>query len=545
MAAERIELSGRLVDIPNRRIFSAQVVVEHGVVNSIRETSCQHDHFLLPGFVDSHVHIESSMLVPSQFARVAAHHGTVATVADPHEIANVLGMDGVRFMLDEASTVPLKFCFGAPSCVPATEFETAGAEISAEQVAELLDDPRIGYLSEMMNYPGILSSDPEVMAKLKAALDRGKPVDGHAPGLRGEQAKTYFSTGISTDHECFTKEEALEKIGYGARILIREGSAARNFDELRFLIDQYPNLCMFCSDDKHPDDLLAGHIDEIVRRSVAAGLDLMNVLQCACVNPVEHYQLNVGQLRIGDPADLIEVDNLKQFRVLRTFIEGQLVATEGRCLIDVVDAPVVNNFHAVPLDLGALAVPAEGSKIRVIEATDGQLITRHQVVAPRLVGGLVVSDTDRDILKMVVVNRYEEAQPAVGFVRNFGLKEGAFASSVAHDSHNVIAVGVSDDDLTNAINSVIATQGGLAVSRGNQRKTLPLPVAGLMSTESCEKVAAAYVELDRCAKQWGCKLRAPFTTLSFMALLVIPECKLSDRGLFGGQRFEFVSLFVP
>ncbi|MDG2383238.1 MAG: adenine deaminase [Pirellulaceae bacterium] len=545
MAGDQIELSGRLVDISNRKIFSAEIVVERGVVASIRETNAQDGNFLLPGFVDSHVHIESSMLVPSQFARVAVLHGTVATVSDPHEIANVLGLEGVRYMMDEASTVLMKFFFGAPSCVPATKFETAGAEISVAQVAELLDDPRICYLSEMMDYPGVLSGNTDVMAKLKAAVDRNKPIDGHAPGLRGEQSKNYFAAGISTDHECFTKAEALEKIGYGTRILIREGSAARNFDELSSLIDQFPALCMLCSDDKHPDDLMAGHIDQLVRRSVAAGIDVMNVLQAACLNPIEHYQLNVGQLRVGDPADLIEVDNLQQFRILRTFIEGQLVATEGRCLIDAPDASVVNQFHAVPIVRNALSLDASKPQMRVIEAVDGQLITTHQVVEPTLRDGRVVSDTSRDILKMVVVNRYTRAEPAIAFVRNFGLKEGAIASSVAHDSHNVIAVGVSDDDLTDAINLIIAAKGGLAVARSGQQKVLPLPVAGLMSTASCEKVAAGYVDLDGLAKTWGCKLRAPFTTLSFMALLVIPEYKLSDRGLFDGRRFEFVPLFVP
>jgi adenine deaminase len=544
MNAQRFQVSANLVDIPGRRIYPATVAIERGKIASIAKLQHAQATFVLPGFIDAHVHIESSMLVPSQFARAAVVHGTVATVSDPHEIANVLGVDGVRFMLNDAQRVPFKFFFGAPSCVPATTFETAGGNISPEQVAELLDDPRIVYLSEMMNYPGVLARDSLVMAKIKAAGDRNKPVDGHAPGLRGLDAKNYFAAGISTDHECFTKQEALDKIACGAKILIREGSAARDFDQLYTIIDEYPDRCMFSSDDKHPDDLLEGHINQLVRRAARQGMDMMNVLRCACVNPVEHYGLGVGLLREGDPADFIEVDNLEDLGILRTFIDGRLVAYRGARLIGAGVSPIVNRFRTSKTTVGEFRVEAVSSRVHVMEALDGQLITRHTVVEPKIVDGAAVADPERDILKITVVNRYNDAPPAVAFVRNFGLKSGAIASSVAHDSHNVIAVGASDEHLCAAVNLVIEARGGLAVASNDETEVLPLPVAGLMSTDTCNRVAARYVVLDHLAKQLGSQLRAPFMTLSFMALLVIPEYKLSDKGLFDGGRFQFVPLFL-
>jgi adenine deaminase len=484
------------------------------------------------------------MLVPSEFARAAVVHGTVATVSDPHEIGNVLGVEGVRYMLDNAEGVPLKFNFGAPSCVPATSFETAGAEITADEVAELLDDPRIRYLSEMMNFPGVLHGDGQVAAKLDAAKKRGKPIDGHAPGLRGEQAEAYIAAGISTDHECFTKEEADDKLRFGAKILIREGSAARNFDALYPLLDERPDRVMLCSDDKHPDELLAGHINLLVRRAVARGVAPMHALRAACVNPVEHYGLDVGLLRVGDPADFIEVDNLENFNVLRTWIDGRLVAENGRTTIPQSRPAVVNRFSARPVKPEQFAVAAESDQVNVIEAIDGQLITRRHVMPAKIVGGQAVADPSRDLLKLVVVNRYADAPPAVAFIQGFGLRSGALASSVAHDSHNIVAVGASDEELRRAVNLVIEARGGLSVVSEAGDEVLPLPVAGLMATGSCEEVGRAYEKLDRLAKQLGSPLRAPFMTLSFMALLVIPDIKLSDKGLFDGGRFEFLPLFA-
>jgi adenine deaminase len=535
---------GNVVDIRGRRTYAAEVKFLDGRIASIEPVDAQPRTFLLPGFIDAHVHVESSMLVPSEFARAAVVHGTVATVSDPHEIGNVLGVKGVEYMLANAAGSPFKFFFGAPSCVPATTFETAGATITVDEVKELLNDPRIPYLSEMMNFPGVLHGDPECLAKINAAQAVGKPVDGHAPGLRGEEAARYIAAGISTDHECFTKEEALDKVAAGCKISIREGSAARNFDALYTLIGEFPQQTMLCSDDKHPDELLIGHINLLVRRAVERGIDVFDALQAACLNPIDHYRLNVGQLRVGDPADFIEVDSLTDCNVKRTWLDGVLVAENGETKIPRLEPEVINNFTINLVEAASLAVKPTGETLQVIEALDGQLITNSLSFSPKLVDGQVVSDSDRDLLKLVVVNRYSKAKPAIAFIKNFGLKRGAMASSVAHDSHNVIAVGTNDTDIAGAINEVMVDGGGLSavcVDEGIDL-VLPLEIAGLMATGTCAEVAEAYQKLDSAVKSWGSPLRAPYMTLSFMALLVIPALKLSDLGLFDGGKFEFTPL---
>jgi adenine deaminase len=547
MQANSFTITANVVDIPGRRTFPARVEVANGRIVAIDAVSDRPATFLLPGFVDAHVHIESSMLVPSEFARAAVVHGTVATVSDPHEIGNVLGVAGVRYMLDNAEQVPFKFYFGAPSCVPATAFETAGAEITVDEVARLLDDPRIRYLSEMMNFPGILHGDPACLAKVKAAHERGKRVDGHAPGLRGEEAARYIAAGITTDHECFTKEEALDKLAAGCKIAIREGSAARNFDALFTLLGERPGMTMLCSDDKHPDELLLGHINALVRRAVERGIDVFDALRAACVTPVEHYGLDVGQLCIGDAADFIEVDTLSDLNVLRTWIEGQLIAENSKSTIPRVEPAVVNNFTPTTVATEDIAVyaPADSKfQLQVIESLDGQLITNSLTFPAQVINEAVHAQLDLDILKLVVVNRYYKAPPAIAFIKNFGLQRGAMASSVAHDSHNVIAVGSDDGDIAAAINLVMEARGGLSAACAKERvaEVLPLPVAGLMATGACEEVGAAYGKLDTLVKRWGSSLRAPYMTLSFMALLVIPALKLSDRGLFDGAKFEFTPL---
>lgn len=547
-----LTLHANLVDIPHRRTRPVHVVVDHGRIASITDTPEPAATFILPGFIDAHVHVESSMLTPGNFAAAAVVHGTVATVSDPHEIANVLGMAGVKFMLDNAAGVPFKFAFGAPSCVPATAFETAGAALSVAEVTQLLEDDRIFYLSEVMDFPGVLAGDPDLLAMIRTARRRGKPVDGHAPGLRGDDARRYHAAGISTDHECFTHDEAIDKLAAGAMILIREGSAARNFAALLPLIDDYPGRVMFCSDDKHPDELRHGHIDILVRRAVAAGADVFNVLRAACLTPIEHYGLPVGQLRVGDPADFIEVDSLTAFHVQRTFINGECVAEGRESNITVPSATAINRFSCPKQAPADFAVPAEvNKKLRVIEAIDGQLVTHTQIVEPHVMNGSVVADVSRDLLKIAVVNRYQDGnaagisiQPAVGFITGFGLQRGAIAGSVGHDSHNIVAVGVDDEALAAAVNAVIDAGGGLAAVDGGRVETLPLPVAGLMSLDDCDTVAGAYQTLDRLAKDLGSDLRAPYMTLSFMALLVIPSLKLSDRGLFDGDAFGFTGLWV-
>lgn len=536
---------GFVVDLFARRIFPAELSVHQGRIQAIVPMEAQQVErvYLLPGFVDAHVHVESSLLPPPEFARLATVHGTVATVSDPHEIANVLGIEGVRYMMRTGQQVPFKFCFGAPSCVPATRFESAGAELSADDIRTLFTEG-ITYLSEMMNFPGVLSGEPDVLAKLAVARAMGRPIDGHAPGLRGEQVRQYAAAGITTDHECTELEEALEKIAAGMKILIREGSAARNFDALHPLLRLHPESCMFCTDDQHPDLLVQGHINELVRRAVALGYDLFDVLRAASLHPVQHYGLPVGLLRVGDPADFIVVEDLTDFRVLRTYINGELVANEGKPLLEHRSVECPNQFRARPKRVEEFRLPAQGTRARVIEAYDGQLLTGELLLPVRTHDGEVLPDPEQDILKLTVVNRYADAPPAVALIRGFGLRRGALASSVAHDSHNVIAVGASDEELCRAVNAVIEHRGGLAVVEGEEVLVLPLPIAGLMSPEDGYTVARLYTALDQRAKQLGSPLRAPLMTLSFMALLVIPALKLSDRGLFDGRSFRFTSLWA-
>ena len=538
------QVNSRLVDIQERRIFPAKVTVDDGYITSITELTAEEDlqGFMIPGFVDSHVHIESSMLIPSEFARIAVTHGTIATVSDPHEIANVCGMPGVEFMIENGKQVPFYFNFGAPSCVPATSFETAGATLNSGEVTELLKRDEIRYLSEMMNFPGVLNHDPEVMAKISAAHLLGKPVDGHAPGLRGKEAATYINAGITTDHECFTSEEAEEKLKYGMKILIREGSAAKNFDALIPLLNKYPNQMMFCSDDKHPDSLEAGHINQLCARAVTADIDVFNVLQAACINPVLHYKIQSGLLRAGDPADFIVVEDLVRFKVMQTYIQGTLVAENGRTNISRIDdrSDYPNQFNCSEITKDSIQLKGNAGLVPVIEALDGQLITNRLNLALNSINGIIQPDFSNDILKIVVVNRYFDAPPAVAFIRNMGLKKGAMASSVAHDSHNIVATGVDDDSIVRAVNSIIRCKGGISCAWDDQELVLPLPVAGLMSASDGYSVSRQYTEIDRKVKDLGSELSAPFMTLSFMALLVIPHLKLSDKGLFDGDEFRLV-----
>lgn len=548
MHKDSFSISGNLVDVWKKSIYPAEIKVANGVITSITqigEAGTSVGAYILPGFVDSHVHIESSMLIPSEFARLAVVHGTVGTVSDPHEIANVCGMEGVSFMINNGKQVPFKFNFGAPSCVPATIFETAGAALNSAEVEQLLASDDILYLSEMMNFPGVLHKDPEVMKKIAAAHKAGKPVDGHAPGLRGELAQQYIEAGISTDHECFTAEEAVDKLVHGMKILIREGSAAKNFEALIELLEDHPRMIMFCSDDKHPDSLVEGHLNQLCARAIAKGHNIFDVIRASCVNPVLHYNLPIGLLREGDPADFIVAEDLEKFKIRQTYIDGQLVAENGKSFITSVTAEPINQFDCAPVTTEALQVkateyPSHNGKIPVIEALDGQLITNRLELAGREENGAWVSNTSNDVLKMVVINRYRAAPVAKCFIRNFGFKEGAIASSVAHDSHNIVAVGADDASLARAINLVIAERGGVSCVSSKAEKVLGLPVAGLMSAEDGYLVAEKYTAIDKMAKELGSTLGAPFMTLSFMALLVIPHLKLSDKGLFDGDRFAFV-----
>ncbi|KGL61449.1 MULTISPECIES: adenine deaminase [unclassified Polaribacter] len=539
-----MNVKGNIVDILNKRIFKGEVIIENGNISAIREVNHAVENYILPGFVDAHIHIESSMLVPSEFAKIAIVHGTVATVSDPHEIANVLGVKGVDFMIENGKKVPLKFNFGAPSCVPATSFESAGAVINADDIKLMMENPNIKYLAEMMNYPGVLFDDTEVLKKIQHAKNNNKPIDGHAPGLRGDDVSKYIAAGISTDHECFTYEEALEKLQKGMKVLIREGSAAKNFEALIDLLPVHFENMMFCSDDKHPDDLLLGHINQLCERAVAKGIDVFKVLQAACVNPVKHYNLEVGLLQKGDAADFILVDNLKEFNVLETYINGELVAKNGESFVQSVPFDVLNNFDTDTKKVEDFRFASSSEKIRVIEALDGELVTNEIAADSLIIDGNLVSNAATDILKMTVVNRYKNDVPAIAFIKNFGIKEGAIASSVGHDSHNIIAIGVSDEAICKAVNLIIENRGGVCAVNASEEKIVSLPVAGIMSDKSAEEIGKAYAALDAMAKQMGSTLRAPYMSLSFMALLVIPSLKLSDKGLFDGTKFKFTSLEI-
>ncbi|KYG71953.1 adenine deaminase [Roseivirga echinicomitans] len=540
-----MKISGHILDVRNRRLFKGILHIKDNRIERIEPSDTVDGQFIMPGFIDSHVHVESSMLVPSEFARLAVVHGTVATVSDPHEIGNVLGVKGVEYMIENGKQVNFKFNYGAPSCVPATTFETAGAEITPDEVRYLLEKNEIKYLAEMMNWPGVLFNDPVVYEKINIAKSLGKPIDGHAPGLRGEKAEAYVKAGMSTDHECFTKEEALDKLKHGMKIAIREGSAAKNFEALIDLLNDHPEMIMFCSDDKHPDNLVEGHINLLVKRALAKGHELFNVLQAACINPIDHYSLEVGSLRVGDAADFIIIDNPSNFKVLATYINGEKVAEKGKTLIPRVNNDIINNFNCHPIVESQIQIKNEGGKVNVIEALDGQLVTNCiQAEAATDQNGNIVSNTESDVLKMVVVNRYQPAKPAIAFIRNFGLKEGAIASSVGHDSHNIIAVGVTDADIVKAVNLIIEAKGGVSAVSEKEEALVPLPVAGIMSAEDGYKVAEAYSAIDKISKQMGSKLNSPFMSLSFMALLVIPSLKLSDLGLFDGDSFKFKPLFV-
>ena len=537
------ELSGNIVDLLNQKIFSGTIKINNGIISEIIKNNRDFKNYIIPGFIDAHIHIESSMLTPSEFARAAVIHGTVAVVSDPHEIANVLGMQGIYYMIKNASKVPFKFFFGAPSCVPASIFETSGGLITKKDIETLLRDNSIKFLAEMMNYPGVIHKDNEIIKKIDIAKKYSKPVDGHAPGLSGIDLKKYVASGISTDHECSSIEEAIEKINLGMKILLRDGSAAKNFDDLKPLLEKNWQSCMFCSDDKHPDDLVKGHINLMVKNAIENNIDPMKVFIAATLNPIKHYNLDVGLLRVGDPADFLIIDSLDKLNVISTFINGFEVARAGKTLINRIKSKKINNFNIQKLMPIDFALSSTAEKMNVIVAIDGQIYTEKIKERPKIKNGYIISDLDKDILKITVVNRYKKSEPTIAFVKNFGLKDGAIASSVAHDSHNIIAVGVTDEYICKAVNLIVKNKGGISIVRKNHAVVLALPIAGIMSDISYDQVANIYTEINNQANALGSKLKAPFMTLSFMALPVIPRLKITDKGLFDSENFKFIDLF--
>jgi adenine deaminase len=537
------EISGNIVDLINQKIFSGTIKIENGKISDIIKKNQSFKNYIIPGFIDSHIHIESSMITPSEFARAAVIHGTVAAVADPHEIANVLGINGVYYMIKNASNVPFKFYFGAPSCVPASTFETSGGVITTKDIETLLSNNNIKFLAEMMNYPGVIFNDSEVMEKIELAKKYLKPIDGHAPSLVGDDLKKYVLAGITTDHECSTFEEAHEKIKLGMKILIRDGSAARNFEELSPLLENHWKSCMLCSDDKHPDDLIKGHINLMVKKAIENKIDPIKVFIASSLNPIRHYNLDVGLLKVGDPADFLIIDSLDKLNVSSTFINGNEVAKAGKTLLKKVKSEIINNFNIEKFKPSDFSINALSEKMNVIVAIEGQIFTQKTIDTPLVKNGVVISDVDKDILKIVVVNRYKKAKPAFAFIKNFRLKDGAIASSVSHDSHNIIAVGVTDEYICKAVNLVVKNKGGISVVGKNTRSVLALPIAGIMSENSYDKVANKYTQINKMVNTLGTKLKAPFMSLSFMALPVIPRLKITDKGLFDSENFRFIDLF--
>jgi adenine deaminase len=539
-----MNVHGNLIDIHRKEIYPALITIERGKIKKISKTRKSVNGFIMPGLIDSHIHIESSMATPGSFAIAAVSRGTTGVVSDPHEIANVLGIEGVKFMLEDSIKVPLKFWFGAPSCVPATNFESSGNTINSEGIKELLMNPEIKFMAEMMNLPGVIYDDPEVHKKIKIAKEYNKPIDGHAPGLTGENLKKYVSAGITTDHECSTLEEAKEKISLGMKILIREGSAAKNMNALKDLIRTDPEKVMLCSDDLHPEMLVKRHLDKIISSLINEGFNVFDVIRSCTINPTEHYNLNAGLLRPGDAADFIIVNDYKTMKVLETWINGEMVYNRGRVLFNYPGSESINKFNCSELNASNITIKDQGKKIRVIEALDGELITRETIWRPASDSKFVDADMESDILKIVVKDRYNDSPPAIGFIKRFGLKQGAFASSVAHDSHNIICIGTNDDDIAAAINEIVRMKGGLSVVSRGKVNSLQLSIAGIISDQPVNDVATKYETLSEMVKSFGCTMSAPFMTLSFMALLVIPDLKISDKGLFDGRSFKLVPLYV-
>jgi adenine deaminase len=537
-------IRGNLVDVFNKVIYPAEITIADNKIESIRDVQERLPNYILPGLIDSHIHIESSMLTPARFSELAVRHGTVGVVSDPHEIANVIGVEGVALMIENGKGAPLKFFFGAPSCVPATEFETAGGRIDLPDIEKLLQRDDIYFLSEVMNFPDVINGEKEIINKINCACKYSKPVDGHAPGLVGKELKTYIEAGITTDHECIDLKEAEEKIKSGMRIQIREGSAAKGFNIFSGLIERFPDMVMLCSDDLHPDELVNGHINRLLSRGIKSGIDLFKMIRSATLNPVLHYDLPVGLLREGDYADMIIVKDLIDFDILETYIDGEVVFSHGTVLFNSSEIHLENTFRNEHIKASDLELIATERKIKVIEAIDKELFTRCKITEAKIQDQFAVSDPERDICKIVVLNRYRNNRPAVGFISGFGLKRGAIAGSVAHDSHNIIAIGVDDSEIALAINSILEMQGGLAAVDSETRKELRLEIAGLMTNRDGMDVASEYREIENFAKSLGSKLSSPFMTMSFMALLVIPELKIGDKGLFDVNNFNFTPVFV-
>jgi adenine deaminase len=532
-------IRGNLLNFSTEEIYGAEIQIQNGKISCVKPVKEDFNNLILPGFIDAHIHIESSMLTPSRFAEAVVPHGTTSVISDPHEIANVMGLEGIEYMNRDASSVPLKVLMTVPSCVPATKFETSGAVISQFEVEKLLKKENMVALGEMMNFPGVIHEDPVVMAKLDAAKRIGKPIDGHSPLLSGYELCKYIAAGISTDHECSNLQEVLEKRRLGMKIMLREGSSARNLKDLAASGGDF-----IVSDDKHPGDLLKGHIDVMVRKAIEYGIDPFEAVKMVTINPAEHYNLGTGTIYPGKAADIIVVNNMKDMNVERVFIDGNLVAKEGKCLFIVKPLKLPNTFSLKPKKPSDFNVKSSNPTeiVRVIDVVEDQIVTKESSAILDTVKGNLEADLDNDILKISVVERYGFGRISNAFIKGFGLKNGAIATSIAHDSHNILSVGTNSKDIAIAVNTVLRNNGGLVAVFNDDCYSLKLPLAGLMSIKPASEVSSDLNMLHRVVKNMGSKLQSPFMTLSFMALLVIPALKISDQGLFDVEKFDFVDL---
>jgi adenine deaminase len=535
---------GVIYDPISRVLIPGKILIEKGKIGKIERDDCIKGPIILPGFVDSHIHIESSMLLPVEFSRIAKRHGTIAVVADPHEIANVAGVEGIDFMINNSKDAEIQFYFGAPSCVPASPFDDCYKVIDSVEIEKMLIRDDIYFLGEMMNFPGVINSDQDVISKIEAAKRYGKQVDGHAPGLKAESLSKYIRAGITTDHECFTLEEAEEKISKGMKVLIREGSAAKNFNTLNPLVNKNPEVTMVCTDDCHPEDLIEGHINNLVKKSLAIGYNIFDIIQVVSVNPIKHYRLDLGLLQVGDSADFIVVDNLVDLRILASYVKGVNILENEKTDSHETKKYNLEYVFTKKIDVGDLKLAPRTNKLKAIDVIEGELVTKEIVYNIKTQNQSVISDIENDILKIVVVNRYKEKEVFVGFIKGFGLKKGAIAESIAHDSHHIIAVGVDDRSIFKVLEYVINQKGGLCYFDDSDIWGLPLPIYGLISDEPAEIVAKKYKGINAKVAKDGCLLKAPFMTLSFMALSVIPNLKITPKGLFDVNRFKFIDQFI-
>jgi adenine deaminase len=537
------KIEGNIVDVVNRKIFKGRIFFDNCIrkIEKIKNADC--NNFILPGFIDAHVHIESTMLTPFEYSKKATQHGVIAAITNPHEIANVCGVEGINYMINNARKTPMKIYFGAPSCVPATPFENNGATISAEEIEDLFKGDKCFHLSEMMNFPGVINDDKDVWGKIKIAKKYNKKIDGHAPLLTGKGLKKYIEAGISTDHETTQLDEALEKLKMGMKIIMRNSSASRDYLHLISLIKTHPKDTMMCTDDCHPDDLERGYINEMVKTAIEKGYNILDVISIASKNARDHYGIGTGLLQLYDPADFIVIDNFKNFNIEKVFIDGIELLNENQIKNQNPQTEKINNFHQNKISISDIRFPVQNRKINVIKIVEDSIITKNEKYQIKGNNEYFESETKDDILKIVIVNRYKNEKPAVGFVKGFNLKNGAIGSSVAHDSHNIVVVGVSDMEICNAISSIQGSKGGLVAVNGNEKHLLPLPIGGIMSDKPCEEVAREYKSLNITVKGMGCEIHAPFMTLSFMSLLVIPELKIGDKGLFGVNKFSFINVY--